>query len=116
MLILDPSRHFRKKFFLSFCRKITKDYTDSQHRVLSRQSSLDRNANPVCPICVDVEILPDLPVSSGPVTAGSFRQQACSECDKIVCKDCGSFELSTKTKVSSVFRLKYFGQFFLLAS
>ena len=102
----------KKKFFLSFCRKITKDYTDSQHRVLSRQSSLDRNANPVCPICVDVEILPDLPVSSGPVTTGSFRQQACSECDKIVCKDCGSFELSTKTKVSSVFRLKYFGQFF----
>lgn len=82
-----------------FYRQLTKDYTDSHHRVLSRQSSLDRNANPVCPICVDVEILPDLPTSSGPLTSGAIRQQACSECERIVCKDCGSYELSTKTKV-----------------
>lgn len=95
--------YLEKHFHLLFYRQITQDYTESQTRALSRQSSLDRNANPVCPICVDVEIIQDNTAAgvhaAAPLPPGTFRQNTCSECERIVCKDCGSFELNQKTKV-----------------
>ena len=83
---------------LAFSRKVSIDYVEQQSRTSSRQSSLDRNMLAVCPICVDVDIMPDFPIPDG-ATPTNFRQNVCAECNKTVCRDCGSFELDQQTKV-----------------
>ncbi|XP_067945192.1 serine-rich adhesin for platelets-like [Watersipora subatra] len=78
-------------------RRVSIDYIEQQSRASSRRTSFDKSMPAVCPICVDVEIAPDFLCPEG-VIPSSLKQNLCSDCKKIVCKDCGSFELDPQTK------------------
>jgi len=67
-------------------RALAEDYEKTKHRVLEKQSSLDSNKS-LCPICAENEI------------GQMSRQNACADCERIVCQDCGEYQLNPKTKV-----------------
>ena len=82
-------KYFNVVFSLYLYRELEDEYTVSAANVSRRASirSEDMSDATKCPICDVTDLIGD-------------KQNACVDCEQIVCLDCGCYEMSPKTKVS----------------
>jgi ribosomal protein L37AE/L43A len=88
------SKHrFNILIILYIFRDLENDFSDLTQKIDKRSSMSDisTKGGDVCPVCNEAEVKQG--IESG-------KANVCAECEKTVCKDCGTYQTNVQTKVS----------------